>query len=299
MNLDAVGQSQWGLLTWTQLLDYMTEKQARTDIADGRFIRMLRSVYRVAGVPEAWRQLPMAAYLAAGGGAAGAVCAARLLGLPYVPGRAVQLIVPSRMNPRLPGVKVIHSNLLPLHHIEYHDALAVTNAARTICDVSARLSATTVGRMLRGAVRLDLASYEGVWKVRDELRARGRRRTTVIDHVLDGRVPGRSPGDSEGEYKLLDWISKAGLPLPVQQHWVITDGGRYCLDLAYLAHKIDLEWDSDLHEKTPDDVEYDAARDIELQLYGWLVMRESRMTKRDDFLRRLERALQTRSGPTS
>jgi hypothetical protein len=270
-DMDALGQWQWGILKWMQLLEFMTEKQARTDIADGRFIRMLRSVYRIAGVPEEWRQLPMAAYLAVGDGAAGFLCAGRLLGMPSVPGRPVELVVPPSMNPRLPGVRISHSNFLPLHHIQYLDALAITTPARVICDMSARLSATTMARILRGAIRRDMTSYEDVWKTRDELRARGRRRTTVIDEILDGRLPGATPGDSEGEHKLLDWIAKAGLALPAQQLWVSTAGGRYCLDLAYVEHKIDIEWDSDLHEKTPDDVEYDAARDIELELVGWFV----------------------------
>ena len=44
-DIDALGQFQWGTLRWTQLLDFMTEKQARTDIADGRFVRMLRERY--------------------------------------------------------------------------------------------------------------------------------------------------------------------------------------------------------------------------------------------------------------
>jgi very-short-patch-repair endonuclease len=299
MDFDALGKHQWGHLTWSDLLTFMTEWQARSDIADGRFIRALHGVYRIAGVPELWRHGPMAAYLAVGAGAIGSRCAGKLLGMPHIPGRPVQLIVPPTLRPRLPGVQVIHSNLLPLHHIEYLDALPVTTAARVICDLSAGLSRNTVAKVLRGAVRLDLTSYEEVWKVRDELRARGRRRTTVIDQVLDGRIPGATPGDSEGEHQLVEWIDRAGLRLPKQQHWVMTAGGRYCLDLAYVEEKIDIEWDSDLHEKTPDDVEYDAARDIELELCGWFVMRNSRLTTREDFIRRLSDALEQRGPRTS
>lgn len=280
---------------WTQLRDFMSEKQARTDIADGRLIRVLRGIYRLAGVQEVWRQRPMAAYLAVGSGGAGFQCAGHLLGMPSVPGRPVELVVPASMRPRIPGARIHRSTFLPPHHLQHLDALAVTTAARAICDMSARLSVTTIARILRGAIRFDLTTYEKVDRTLGEMRARGRRRTTVIDQVLAGRLPGTKPGDTEGEYKLLDWIAKAGLPLPQQQVWVMTDGGRYCLDHAYVDEKIDIEWDSDLHERTPDDVEYDAARDIELELCGWFIMRNSRLTERRDFIRRLTAALRQRS----
>jgi hypothetical protein len=293
-DMDALGKFQWGLLKWQQLLLFMTEKQATNDIADGRFLRKLQGIYRVAGVPEVRRQDPMAAYLAVGDGAAGFSCAGWLRGIPGVPGRRTELVVPASLRPRLAGVKIYRSTLLPLHHIEYMDALAITTAARAICDMSARLSATTIARILRGAIRFDLTSYDQVWKTREELRARGRRRTTVIDEIFESRVFSDNPGDSEGEHKLLEWIAKAGLPMPAQQLWVPTDGGRYCLDLAYVGEKVDIEWDSELHEKTPEDVEYDAARDIELELAGWFVMRISKLTTRNDFLRRLRGALDRR-----
>jgi hypothetical protein len=296
MIFDSLVQFQWGLVTWLQLLDFMTEKQARADVADGRLIRKLRTVYRVAGVPEVWRQGAMAAYLAVGDRAAvGFRCAARLFGIPYVPGRPIELVVPPSMRPRLPEVRAHRSTCLPRHHLQRLDALKITTPARAICDVTARLSDETVARILRAAVRSDLTTYAEVGQVREDLRARGRRRTTVLDRVLAGRLPGTKVGDSEGEFRLLDWIAKADLPLPTQQFWITTDGGRYCLDHAYVDEKIDLEWDSELHEKTPDDVEYDAARDIELELAGWLVMRSSKLTERHDFIRRLSEALRQRS----
>jgi hypothetical protein len=295
MDMDGLGQHQWGMVTWRQLLEFMTERQAKDDIADGRFIRKFRSVYRIAGVPEVWRQGPMAGYLAIGDGAAGFMCAGRLLGMQSVPSQRVELVVPRSMTPRLPGIAVSRSNFLPLHHMQYLDALAVTTPARSICDMSARLSMHTVARIIRSAVRLDLTTYDDVWKTREEIRAQGRRRTTVIDEIFESRILGAKPGDSEGEYKLLEWISGAGLPIPDQQLWIMTAGGRYCLDLAYTDAKIDLEWDSQLHERTPDDVEYDAARDAEVELCGWFVMRASRMTKKYDFIRRLKSALEQRS----
>jgi len=295
VTFDELGRRQWGLITWQQLLTFMTAQQARDEIAGGRLIVVRRGIYRIAGVVEQWRHRPMAAYLAAGIGAASGTCAGRLLGMQSVPGQRVELVVPRPHVVRLSGVKVRTSNFLPSHHVDCLDALAVTTPARTICDLSATLSRPTVARILRSAVRLDLTSYDAVWRVREEVRARGRRRTTVIDELFEGLIVGAEPGDSDGEYKLLEWIAGAGLPLPKQQLWVVTAGGRYCLDLGYREEKIDLEWDSDLHERTPDDVEYDAARDVELELSGWFVMRASRLTKKYDFLRRLRSALERRS----
>jgi hypothetical protein len=190
---------------------------------------------------------------------------------------------------------VHRSNFLPEDHFEHLDALPVLKPARLLCDLSAELSVETLKKVIRKSVRFELTTYEEIAKTREEIRRRGRRRTTVLDEILAATLPGVAVGASEGEYKLVEWIASAGFPLPKQQVWVTTAGGRFCLDHAYIDEKIDLEWDSELHERTPEDVEYDAARDIELGLVGWLVMRESKLTKREDFLRRLDDALRRRS----
>jgi hypothetical protein len=249
----------------------------------------------MAGVPDVWRLRPMGAYLALGDGGAGFLCAGRLLDIPSVKAVKTELVLPSAVRSRLPGVVASRSTYLPDHHLMKLDALTVTTPARALCDMSARVSAETLGRIVRAAIRFDRTSYDQLGVCRDELRARGRRRTTAIDSVVAGHIAGTDPGDSEGEFKLLDWIAKAGFPIPKQQVWVSTAGGRYCLDLAYPGEKIDIEWDSELHERTPEDVEYDAARDIELELAGWLVMRASVLTKRATFLRRVESALTQRA----
>ena len=294
-SFDAVAALQWAHLTRDQLLTFMTKSQLEDEIRTGRLLRRFLRVYKIAGVPDEWRHGPMAAWLSVGAGAGYGRCAARLLGVPGISGHRIELVVPRPLQPRLPGVIIRRSTYLPEHHLTYLDALPVTNVARLLCDLSARLSAETLRRVMRKAVRFERTTYDEIAAVREDIRAQGRRRTTVIDEILDTVLPRTTPGDSEGEYKLLEWIASAGLPMPKQQFWVVTNGGRFCLDLAYPEEKIDLEWDSELHERTPEDVEYDAARDAELTLAGWFVMRSSRLTTRDDFVRRLEQALRDRA----
>jgi hypothetical protein len=296
MTIDELGSMQRGLVAVYQALAVFTPGELQTEISEGRLVPHRRRVYRCWGAPESWDQDVMAAILAIGLGSAFACCntAARILGIPYVPAIRIEVLALRSKKPVLKGVRVRTTNFLPAHHVTIRDGIPVTTVARTLVDLTACLSHETWLKVVRGAVRRELTTYEEVRHVRDEMRARGRRRTTVVDEVLDSLVG--DPGDSDGEAKLVQWLAEAGFPLPEQQVWVLTPGGsKYCLDVAYSAAKIDMEYDGVNDHGTPEALLQDRARDDDLTLMGYLVIRATKKTARRTFLRRVYEGLRERA----
>ncbi|HZN13229.1 MAG TPA: hypothetical protein VFB78_03095 [Acidimicrobiales bacterium] len=297
MGIDGFGRAQHGLVAVYQALEVLSPAQLENELSSGRLIPHRRRVYRCRGAPGSYVQEVLAAILAIGLGAAVACrnTAARLHGIPDVPAVLVEVLTLRSKKPVLSGVRVHTSNYLPAHHVTLTHGVPATTVARTLVDLSACLSHETWARALRGAVRLGLTTYDEVYRARDEMRARGRRRTTVVDETLTSLAG--DPGDSDGEAKLVRWLIEAGFPMPEQQLWVVgTTGERFRLDLAYQAAKIDMEYDGvDAHGKPVDAFIEDRARDDSLTLSGYLVIRATKRTSRRTFLRRVFAALQERS----
>jgi hypothetical protein len=151
----------------------------------------------------------------------------------------------------------------------------------------------SLGKILDDARRRGLVSYEAVANCRDELRARGRRRITVIDAVLAERGFGFDPGDSEPELRVRRWLEDAGLP-PVVQHVVIVNGNRRLLDLAFPPERVAVEYQGVAAHSLPTRVIEDSQRTTELQLAGWLVVFITKNHSKRDAVELVRAALRMR-----
>ena len=65
----------------------------------------------------------------------------------------------------------------------------------------------------------------------------------------------------------------AGLPRPVQQHEIRTNGRTIRIDLAYPQARIAIEFDGWTYHSTRGAFDNDRARANELELLGWTVLR--------------------------
>jgi hypothetical protein len=128
----------------------------------------------------------------------------------------------------------------------------------------------------------------------DELAGRGRRRVAHLRPLLEARRVGFHPGANDGELRVLDWILSRGLLRPVQQLWVVANGSRYCLDFAWPAGKVGLEWDGWDDHGTRRAFDEDRVRRNDLELAGWLILQVTSRTPRPVVLDWVERALEQR-----
>ena len=198
---------------------------------------------------------------------------------------------------RLDGVRIHRSNFLPPHHLTVVDNIPTTIPARAAVDASAVMGDDRLGPLLDEGERLRLWTYAEVHQVFLELQARGRRRIAHLRPILEERLDGFTPGDSDFEVVVRTWIVEDGLPEPVSQLWVVTQQGRFCLDLAYPPpFKIAIEpdgWDS---HRGRGRFSSDRSKIRALELAGWLVLPYSSDIPRYVVVREVRDALRQRGG---
>ena len=276
---------QHGLLARAQVLQHLSEKQLEAWLASRRLEPMWPGVYRAAGAPESWEQRLHGCCLSAGDGVfASHRSAARLWGLTGVPAVRLEVTAGAGRAVRLAGVVAHRSNLVDERFVTEVDGIPVTSAERTVVDLAAVLGEHTLGPVLDDGARRRIVSYESVGRCLEQMRRRGRRRTTVVERLLEARL-GSDPGESALEGRVARWLVAAGLPPPVPQLWVVAGGRRFRLDLAYPGRRVGFELDGwDVHARR---VAFDGDRERgnELALAGWRIYHFTARSTREAVVR--------------
>jgi hypothetical protein len=295
-----MARRQQGLVTTLQARAALTEGQLRHRRKAGRLETVRPGVLRVAGSPETWEQQVMAAVLAGGDGALASFrAAASLWALEGFDRRPpLEITVPSTRRARLPGVIVHDTMILGSRHRDRHGGIPVTSLPRTLCDLTAVCSRSTVARALDDAVRRDLTSAQRVDRVFRDLAHRGRRRSRTMRAILEERLAGFDPGGSEQELKILRWIVGAGLPRPVQQHPVHVDGVTYRLDLAYPDLRIGIEYDGWDPHRMRGSFDRDRIRQNPFEIRDWMMLRYTSASTREQVVGEVAQARARRSSTT-
>jgi hypothetical protein len=195
---------------------------------------------------------------------------------------------------------ILHrTNYQPQEHVTEVDGIPTTTLARALCDASSVMSLERLSKVVDNCKRMGLIEYSDLATCREDIRARGRRRTTYLDEVLAARIAGWAPGESPPEDKVRGWLEGAG-HMPVPQHWVVANGRARRLDLALPDDRVAIEYQGIAGRLTPTTVENDSEKITDLQLAGWFVVLVTRKTTRDELLRNVRDAIQRhRTGPDS
>ncbi|HJQ07337.1 MAG TPA: hypothetical protein VJ872_17945 [Nocardioides sp.] len=147
--------------------------------------------------------------------------------------------------------------------------ILTTNPLRTALDLGCNLRRREAFAALCGLAR----AYDLDEHVIGPQLARFRGRRGVIQ--LRGLLPLierrlESPREAWTFLAIID----AGMSAPEPQHWIVVDGvPLYRLDFAYVAQRVCIEYNGfDAHERTPEQVEHDAARAEWLNENHWTVI---------------------------
>lgn len=267
---------QLGVITVQQAREHgMSDDAIRNRVRQGRWIRVSRGVYRLAGSPYTWEQRALAACLSIGPraalshGAAGAV-----FGLVDMQQGSIEVVVARGRYPSLPGKDVIVHRPRQLAPVDLCRVgpLHVTTPARTVIDEAAYLSPYGVQRLVDDALCRRLVSRDSLFRRAAVLSGRGRPGSTKLRHALDAWVPGR-PADSAAEMDLIRRLASHGIPMPVRQHAIVCPGyGIARVDLAWPQAKLALELDSETWHDTPRAFHEDKARAVGIAAAGWEVL---------------------------
>lgn len=293
-------RSQHGLVTRSQALEYLTQRQLERRVRDGGLERVRPGVYRLAGSPLTWEQQVLAACLSGSADASAShATAARLLGLKGFESandvEAIEITTPSRTRTRLSGVAVHDTAVRGPSHFTRKSRIPSTSVARTLCDLTWHSQPWQVERALDDALRRQLTSLRLVTRVFRDLAHRGRRKSTVMRALLEARLPGYESGESPMEDRLLRWILDAGLPPPTQQHRVRIGGTSYRLDLAYPEFSIGIEYDGwDVH-KPRSAFDADRKRQNAFETRDWMILRYTSASSRELVVAEVAQAISVRS----
>jgi hypothetical protein len=241
-------------------------------LEEGSLVKVATSAYAIPGVFTSER-----AILGAASRSLGAVvshqAAARLHGV-VVPGPRLVVSVPHRRTHRFPDVTVHQLTDIREVDVTRIGGLPTTTAARTVVDLAAVLSLTQLGRAIDRFASKEVASFEAMSDVLDQLARKGKPGVVKLRRALEPRLGTRGRSESDLESRLIELIMLASLPEPDQQYrpsWLKHINGR--VDLSYPESMLVIEGDSREWHGDEFTFQADRERDNLAQLAGWRILR--------------------------
>lgn len=273
----------------------------RTDLADavgvrasvltrraeaGVLERLDHSIYRVAGAPDTLSQrLLLACWQTGRSALVSHRAAAMVWGLDGFDRAPLEVLI-DRMAPHRRARRglVVHR----MDGIEDRDrtvratSIPVTSVERTLLDLAAVVPPRRLEHALEDAHRRSLCSFEQVANRFVRWARRGRRGVATMRPLLADRVGEQVPTASELERQVLLLCRGAGIEDPVGQHPVDLVDTTVFLDLAWPDRLLAVECDGMFTHGTNLQLPWDAERQNQLQLRGWLVLRYTHRQIRTD-----------------
>ncbi len=250
----------------------LSKRRIAQRIADERWQKLYRDVYRVNGAPVTWKGDLLAACWAGGFRAvASRRSAAELHQLPGRQREFVEITCPRWRRAHHPGVVVHESKALEPIDITVISGIAVTTPARTLFDLGGVYRLGMVELALENALRRGLVTEVELAAMVKRLSRSGRPGGPTLRQLLDARDPARRPTESEMETRLIQAMRAHGLPEPATQHEV-WQGSAFIgrVDVAYPNAKIAIEYDSDEFHSGRASQLRDRGRRQRLIAAGWL-----------------------------
>ena len=153
------------------------------------------------------------------------------------------------------------------------DGIRTTNATRTLIDLGAVVSASTLEMALERALHERSTTFDRLVRRFFQIARSGRPGIGPLRPLLLDRDPTLMPAASDLETLLFRILLDRGLPTPVRQFEVFVDERRFRLDVAYPDLKIFIEGDGFGVHTTRGAFETDRERQNLLVVAGWLVLR--------------------------
>lgn len=272
--LNSLAGSRFGCFSREQALARgITDNELQHRRATGRLVSVYRGVYRMAGSTPSWNQRLMAASLAQKHqGVVSHRSAAKLERLIGAQERPLELIVPRSVNRARRSGLLLHTGLLSPADVITIGPFRVTHPARTLFDLATVVDADMLEEALDDAIARAVVTLPRLrWQL-GQLATSGRDGICVMRRFLGARK-GRG-SDSPLETRLLRLIRDGGLPQPVQQYPISSDGRIVArVDLAYPRERIAIEADGGRFHKRPRTWQRDLAKMNALTKLSWRFLR--------------------------
>jgi hypothetical protein len=272
-----IAAAQYGVVSRRQAHEVgLTDRQIRWRLEKGRWERLARHTFRIAGTPVSWRQRLIAACLAAGPAAAASHRSAAALHRfdGFTPG-IVEITVPqARRDFHMPGVVVHSSSNWCDEDIANIAGIPVTTPERTLCTLAAVALDDQVEHALDSAERDGAVRRADLEQVHDDVRERGRNGVAALGRILSRRAALDGIPHSVLERRMLRLLERHGIALPACQVPVRRrDGHIAYLDFAYRDLALGIEVDGNVAHATPAQRSADNRRGNAVQLINIRIIR--------------------------
>jgi len=297
----AIARRQHALVTSAQALGCgATPAFVKHRLSTGRWLRLYRGVYLIAGTEITWETKVHAAVLAAGPGAMASHRTAAVLSDldDFRPG-PVELSVPRHRRPvRLP-VRVHESTDIDLAQPVLRRGIPTTGLLRTLLDIGCLVPFDTLEGAVEQVLRETGNDWPDLYEVLVLHARRGRNGCGPFRAILDERFGDAVVTDSKFERLVRRLLADAGVDEPVSQH-PIYDGTRFIceVDLAWPDRMVAAELQSKKHHLHTKGFERDKERLNDARLHGWNVLEYTFKAYRnqpDRLIREVQTALAQRS----
>jgi hypothetical protein len=249
----------------------LSEGAIKHRVRAGDLVRVRSRVYADPIAPESFEQRVLSGVLAAGPTAfASHATAARLWRFgDFSADEQLEVTTVLEHQPRVARVRMHRSGLLVANDLRTVSRIPTASAARTVVDLSGRMSNSALGRLLDDALRVRVTTLAEVAAAAARLPRAPGRAPKRLQTVLRQRT-----GESESHLEdfVLAAIRRYRLPEPVLQHEIEVSGRRRRVDLCYVEAMLALEAQGFEYHRLRSRFDDDALRGNELQLAGFRVL---------------------------
>lgn len=269
--LAKIAARQFGVFTFDQALGCgFSPEQVRYRVSTGRWLRLHRGVFAIAGTRGSLERGALAAALASGGLVAHRT-AGRLWSYDAVPLCGPEVLVTGRGTRRIDGIKIRQAVHLSRQDVSKLGVIPITSPVRTLIDLASVLDDDDFEDAFDSALRRHVKLHQIERRLLGDLR--GLRGVAQIRRLVATRRDQQHSG-SRRENAVRRQLVRAGLPEPARQYVINDDDGKFVArpDLAYPDAKVYIEYDGG-HHATPEQLDADNERQNKLSELGWLPLR--------------------------
>lgn len=221
-----------------------SDDQVQRRVRRGQWIRLMRGVLGLNGVPPSLRRSTMAALLARTDGAASHLTAVTLLGSSFPTPMRPTITAPPGSSSRSP-LALVHRLPLPAHLVTTIDGIPCTRADRTLVDCAAVLGPKRHGDLIDDVLHRKLTTAQAVLDLLGRTAHLTVTRKQAVAAQLEVWLPAIRPG-SAAEARLLRQVEAWGLPTPKRQVQIRDRDGQVIarVDGGWPERRVGFEYDS-------------------------------------------------------
>ncbi len=185
----------------------------------------------------------------------------------------IDVVVPKYRRPRLGEITLHRTTQFGRTNAQQVDGIPVTGLARTVLDVAAVVGPKRLNWMVDAVLRQGMVEWEDLFHIWVTHSIQGRNGSGGLRMLLEERYGEERFPDSKWNRMVSDLLIDAGLPTPVLEHEIRSNGrfiGR--VDLAYPEERLAIELDSSRWHQNSESFVNDPRRKNQLMLAGWTVL---------------------------